>query len=109
MLTAADQVTLERNTLATQGIAVVELKARESPPGGELVPTVNFGDGGDSGRHLREPGLVGADVFYCPNRVGGSYLHYRLEVVDRVGNDSFTPGHGVLPRRAATKARRASG
>ena len=97
MLTAADQVTLERNTLATQGIAVVELKARESPPGGELVGlTVNFGDGGDLAGTCANQGYVGADVFYCPNRVGGSYLHYRLEVVDRVGNDSFAPGHGVL-------------
>ena len=105
VLTATDQVTLERNTLATQGIAVVELKARESPPGGELVGlTVNFGDGGDLAGTCANQGYTGADVFYCPNRVGGSYLHYRMEVVDRVGNDSFAPGHGVL----LSKSRNAS-
>ena len=97
MLTAADQVTLERNTLATQGIAVVDLKARESPPDGERVGlTVNFGTGGDLAGTCANQGYTGADVFYCPNRTGTSYLHYRLEVVDRVGNDSFIPGHGVL-------------
>ncbi len=105
VLTAADQVTLERNTLATQGIAVVELKARESAPGGELVGlTVNFGTGGDLAGTCANQGYTGADVFYCPNRVGPSYLHYRLEVVDRVGNDSFAPGHGVL----LTKSRNSS-
>jgi M6 family metalloprotease-like protein len=97
VLGASDQVTLERNTLATQGVAVVELKSREFSPSGERVGlTVNFGAGGDLAGTCANQGYTGADVFYCPNRVGGSYLHYRLEVVDRVGNDSFAPGHGVL-------------
>ena len=90
-LTAADQLTLERNTLASQGVAVVRVKARSAIPNGDLVGlTVNFGTGGDLAGSCANQGL---DSFYCP---GTGYLHYRLEVVDRVGNDSFAPGHGVL-------------
>jgi M6 family metalloprotease-like protein len=95
VLTPADQVTLERNTLQDQGVAVLRLKSREYPPAGDYVGlTVNFGTGGDLAGSCANQGYT--DVFYCPNRTGGSYLHYRLEVVDRVGNDSFAPGHGVL-------------
>jgi hypothetical protein len=91
VLTPGDQLTLERNTLADQGVAVVRVKARSAIPSGDLVGlTVNFGTGGDLAGSCANQGL---DSFYCP---GTGYLHYRLEVVDRVGNDSFTPGHGVL-------------
>ena len=98
VLAPADQITLERNTLQDQGVAVVRVKAREAIPGGDALSgvTVNFGTGGDLAGTCENQGFTGPDVFYCPNRVGGSYLHYRLEVVDRVGNDSFAPGHGVL-------------
>jgi M6 family metalloprotease-like protein len=96
ILPAAEQVTLERNTLAQQGVALVELKARESVPNGELAGlTVNFGTGGDAAGTCANQGYTGDELFYCPNRTG-SYLHYRMEVVDRVGNDSYAPGHGVL-------------
>ncbi|HEU4450911.1 MAG TPA: immune inhibitor A domain-containing protein [Gaiellaceae bacterium] len=91
VLAGGDQLTLERNTLADQGVAVVRLKARSSVPDGDLVGlTVNFGEGGDLAGSCANQGL---DSFSCP---GTNYLHYRLEVVDRVGNDSFAPGHGVL-------------
>jgi M6 family metalloprotease-like protein len=91
VLAADDQVTLERNTLADQGVAVVRLKARSSVPEDDLAGlTVNFGTGGDLAGSCANQGL---DSFYCP---GTNYLHYRMEVVDRVGNDSFAPGHGVL-------------
>jgi M6 family metalloprotease-like protein len=91
VLTADDQITLERNTLADQGVAVVRLKARSSVPEDDLVGlTVNFGTGGDLAGSCANQGL---DSFHCP---GTGYLHYRMEVVDRVGNDSFAPGHGVL-------------
>jgi M6 family metalloprotease-like protein len=98
VLAADDQLTLERNTLHEQGVAVVRLKARSAVPGGGALSglTVNFGEGGDLAGTCANQGYEGPDVFYGPNRVGGSYLHYRLEVVDRVGNDSFAPGHGVL-------------
>jgi M6 family metalloprotease-like protein len=97
VLAPGDQVVLERNTLADQGVAVVPIKAREYVPNGDFVGlTVNFGDGGDLAGSCANQGYVGADVFYCPNRVGPGYLHYRVEVVDRVGNDWYAPGHGVL-------------
>ena len=96
VLTSDDQVTVERNTLQAQGVAVVDIKARESVPDGDMMGlTVTFGDGGDLAGTCANQGYVGDLLFYCPNR-SGSYLHYRVEVVDRVGNDSFAPGHGVL-------------
>jgi M6 family metalloprotease-like protein len=96
---ADEQVVLERNTLADQGVAVVSVKARSSvPDDGELVGvTVNFGTGGDLAGSCANQGL---EPFYCPP--GTNWAHYRLEVVDRVGNDSYAPGHGVLLTKSKT-------
>jgi M6 family metalloprotease-like protein len=96
VLAPENQVTLERDTLQDQGVAVVRVQAREAVPGtGDIAGvTVDFGAGGDLAGTCANQGYT--DLFYCPNRVGPSYTAYRLEVVDRVGNDSFTPGHGVL-------------
>ena len=98
VLDATDQVTIDRNTLQDQGVAVLRVKEREAIPNGDLVGlTVDFnaaGEGGDLSGTCANQGYT--DVFYCPNRVGTAYSAYRLEVVNRVGNDSFAPGHGVL-------------
>jgi hypothetical protein len=104
VLPADEQVTVERNTLADQGVAVVTVNARSSvPEDGELVGvTVNFGTGGDLAGNCANQGYTGDQLFYCPNR-SGSYTAYRLEVVDRVGNDSYTPGHGVLLSKSRTQ------
>ncbi len=67
-----------------QGDAVIAL-VNAGPVTMELV-----GRGGDLAGSCAAQGL---DSFYCP---GTGYLAYRLEAVDRVGNDSFAPGHGVL-------------
>jgi M6 family metalloprotease-like protein len=103
ILGADEQVFLERNTLATQGVAVMDVQARSSAPDdGELVgATVNFGTGGDAAGNCANQGYTGDLLFYCPNR-SGSYTAYRLEVVDRVGNDSYAPGHGVLLSKSRT-------
>ena len=91
VLAAEEQVTVERNDLHTQGVAVVPVKARESVPDGDFAGlTVNFGTGGDLAGTCANQGL---DSFNCP---GTNFLQYRIEVVDQVGNDSFAPGHGVL-------------
>ena len=92
VLLPEEQVTLERNTLASQGVAVATILARESVPSAAEPAgvTVNFGAGGDAAGSCANQGL---DPFYCP---GTNFLSYRVEVVDRVGNDSFAPGHGVL-------------
>ena len=66
-----------------QGDAVIAL-VNAGPVTMELV-----GRGGDFAGAAKQ----GLDSFYCP---GTGYLAYRFEVVDRVGNDSFAPGHGVL-------------
>ena len=67
-----------------QGDAVIAL-VNSGPVTMELV-----GRGGDLAGSCARQGL---DAFNC---VGTGYLAYRLEVADRVGNDSFAPGHGVL-------------
>ena len=98
VLTASERVVLERDTLASQGTAVVSIKARESVPGSDFAGlTVGLGSGDLSGTCANQ-GYT--DVFYCPNRVGVAYRRYHMEVVDRVGNDSFAPGHGVLLSKA---------
>ena len=100
VLTATEQVTLDRDTLAGQGTAVVSLKARESVPGSDFAGlTVNLGSGDLAGSCANQ-GFTGEKLFYCPNRTGSAYQRYRMEVVDRVGNDSFAPGHGVLLAKA---------
>jgi M6 family metalloprotease-like protein len=103
ILAADEQVFLERNTLATQGVAVIDVQARSSAPDdGELVGlTVNFGTGGDAAGTCANQGYTAETIFYCPNR-SGSYTAYRLEAVDRVGNDSYAPGHGVLLSKSRT-------
>jgi hypothetical protein len=103
VLAADDQVTVLRDTLQDQGVAVVRMKARSSPPGDDLIGlTVDFGPTRDLSGDCANQGYVGPDVFYCPNRTGPAYNHYRVEVVDRVGNDSFAPGHGVLLSKSRT-------
>ncbi len=79
------------------------MQARSSvPDDGELVGvTVNFGTGGDLAGTCANQGYIGDQLFYCPNR-SGSYTAYRLEVVEQVGNDSYTPGHGVLLSKSRT-------
>jgi len=89
-----EQVILERNSLPQQGVAVTTIKAREYVPGNDNVGlTVNLGDGGYApGACLaRAPGN---DPFWCPSAT--NWQRFTMEVVDRVGNDSFVAGHGVL-------------
>jgi hypothetical protein len=62
------------------------------PNGDKVGLTVNLGAGGFT------PGACEArvpDPFWCtPNAT--NWQRFTMEVVDRVGNDSFTAGHGVL-------------
>ena len=71
ILAADEQVFLERNTLATQGVAVVELQARSSAPDdGELVGlTVNFGTGGDAAGTCANQGYIGRHALLLPEPV----------------------------------------
>jgi M6 family metalloprotease-like protein len=93
VLDPSDQVTLNRGDLVDEGIAVVTLKARSSVPDGDPVGLqVALGDGGYSGQKCQEESQQPS--FWCPP--GTNWQNYTLEVVDRVGSDSYAPGHGVL-------------
>ncbi len=85
-----EQLTLGRDALLGQGgTAVIPLKAREYIPDGDLVGlTVNW-----TTNLTPSCAVQGIPAFYC---LANNWTAYRIEVVDRVGNDSFVPGHGVL-------------
>ncbi|MDQ3991247.1 MAG: M6 family metalloprotease domain-containing protein, partial [Actinomycetota bacterium] len=93
VLDSDDLVSLNRNNLPTQGIAVATLQARSSSPDGDPVGLqVTLGAGGYTPGQCENESPQPS--FWCPP--GTNWTNYSLEVVDRVGNDSFTPGHGVL-------------
>ncbi|WP_053208295.1 immune inhibitor A domain-containing protein [Jiangella muralis] len=82
--------------LAEQGVLVTPVKGREYVPDGDMVG-LNI--------QLSSPFVRGAcearveDQFFCtPVAPAGNqnWNQFNLEVVERVGNDSFVAGHGVL-------------
>jgi len=84
---------LDRNALAKTGPAFADVWAREIPLGPTTGRTglhgllISLTDGD------KEPACTVAKDWRCD---GGGYHNYTLEVVDRMGTDSFTPDHGVL-------------
>jgi M6 family metalloprotease-like protein len=84
---------LERNSLQAAGPIIADVWTREVP----LGPThprsglhgleIRLTDGDKS------PACAIEDDYRCD---GGGYTAYTLEVVDRMGSDSFLPDHGVL-------------
>jgi M6 family metalloprotease-like protein len=80
---------LNREALAQSGLVVATVTARAFQPGGDSLSGINVALGtGD----LAPPCDINTDVF-CDGR---GYQNYTLEVVDRMGTDSFTPDSGVL-------------
>lgn len=81
---------LSRDDLVASGLAVAEVTARAVQPrdGGLAGINLRLGTGGD-----RSPAC---DVSLDALCDGGGYDNYTLEVVDRMGFDSFTPDSGVL-------------
>jgi M6 family metalloprotease-like protein len=77
---------LSRDSLKDSGVVVARVTAREVEKGLAGI-TVTL-DGGDT-----SPACDTATDPYCD---GGRYDNYTLEVVDRMGFDSFTPDSGVL-------------
>ncbi|GAB2608723.1 peptidase M6 [Paractinoplanes abujensis] len=77
-------VRLSRAALAGSGLVLTRVTARSVESGGITVTL----DGGD-----RAPACDTATDPLCD---GGGYDNYTLEVVDRMGFDSFTPDSGVL-------------
>ncbi|MEU1737247.1 M6 family metalloprotease domain-containing protein [Streptosporangium sp. NPDC020145] len=80
---------LSRDALAQSGLVVARVTARAVQPGPHDLSGVNIAFGtGD-----RSPAC---DVTKDPFCDGGGYDNYTVEVVDRMGADSFTPDSGVL-------------
>jgi len=99
VLEADEQVTVTRDGLVAGGVAVASVQARSSvPEDGDLTGlTVEFGEDVALNDACEATGI---DPFYCPP--SNNWDHYRMEVVDRVGNDSFAPGHGVVLAHSRT-------
>ncbi|GLW62235.1 peptidase M6 [Actinomadura rubrobrunea] len=81
---------ISRDALAASGVVVAKVTARAVQPGkGELAGiNLKLGEGGD-----KSPACDPAADPLCD---GGGYDNYTVEVVDRMGFDSFTPDSGVL-------------
>jgi len=79
---------LSREALATSGVVIANVTARTVQPDGLSGINIELGGAGD----LPPPCDVNADPL-CDGR---GYQNYTLEVVDRMGTDSFTPDSGVL-------------
>ncbi|MFC0860727.1 M6 family metalloprotease domain-containing protein [Sphaerimonospora cavernae] len=81
---------LSREALRESGLVVAEVTAREIQPGRSELTGVNISlDTGD-----KSTGSCGQRT--DPLCDGGGYDNYTIEVVDRIGSDSFTPDSGVL-------------
>jgi M6 family metalloprotease-like protein len=84
---------LERTALQVAGPVITDVWAREIPVGaghersGLHGLQIRLADGD------RSPACSVAEDWRCD---GGGYTAYTLEVVDRMGSDSFLPDHGVL-------------
>ena len=81
---------LSREALASSGVVIADVTARSVQPGQSGLSGVNIQLGGSG--DLAPACDVGTDAL-CDGR---GYQNYTLEVVDRVGTDSFTPDSGVL-------------
>jgi M6 family metalloprotease-like protein len=80
---------LSREALDESGLVTARVVARAIQPGKNELSGVNISfDTGD-----KSPAC---DVTTNPLCDGGGYENYTVEVVDRVGTDSFTPDSGVL-------------
>ncbi|WP_431043094.1 M6 family metalloprotease domain-containing protein [Streptomyces sp. P1-3] len=79
---------LDRDALKDSGLVVARVTARSAPPGEKGLSGVNI----TMGRDLSPT----CDRETDPLCDGGGYDNYTVEVVDRMGMDSFTPDSGVL-------------
>ncbi|SDM17781.1 M6 family metalloprotease domain-containing protein [Allokutzneria albata] len=89
MVDPAHILQLERDALAKSGVITARVTAREVQPGKGGLMGLNIAmKTGDKSPKCSQ----GTDPF-CD---GGGYNNYTVEVVDRMGADSFTPDSGVL-------------
>jgi M6 family metalloprotease-like protein len=111
-VTEDDVLRLNRNELDNSGLVVAKVKARAADAGG-LLTGVNVALTADPSlpdptRGDQSPTCVVAENPDCPGPTRTSsgaisasslYNNYTVEVVQQLGNDSFTPGNGVLISR----------
>jgi hypothetical protein len=100
-ITDNDLLRLNRDGLAQTGLAVAEVKAREVNPSGDLAAVrVLLNGAGDTTppcRYHTNPMCEGPWYTTATgSTVTARFNDYTLEVVQQIGSDSFTPGHGVL-------------
>ncbi|GAA4712899.1 M6 family metalloprotease domain-containing protein [Phytohabitans rumicis] len=88
MVDEANVLRLSREALASSGIVVADVTARAVKPGASELTGVNIAMNAD----LSPACSTSAD----PLCDGGNFNNYTVEVVDRMGADSFTPDSGVL-------------
>lgn len=88
---------LDRDALKSSGLVVARVTARSAPPGEKGLSGVNIALGRDL-----SPSCDNATDPLCD---GGGYDNYTVEIVDRMGMDSFTPDHGVLLTKTKNKDR----
>ncbi|BBJ38662.1 hypothetical protein SSPO_013800 [Streptomyces antimycoticus] len=88
---------LDRDALKSSGLVVARVTARSAPPGEKGLSGVNIALGRDLS--------PSCDKSTDPLCDGGGYDNYTVEIVDRMGMDSFTPDHGVLLTKTKNKDR----
>ncbi|KAH8205505.1 hypothetical protein TruAng_000411 [Truncatella angustata] len=79
---------LSREALADSGLIVARVTARAVDPGEDGLIGIRV----NMDKDLSPACNISTDVL-CD---GGSYNHYHVEVIDRMGADSFQPDHGVM-------------
>jgi len=89
MVDEANVLRLSREALDESGVVVADVRARVVQPESDELSGINLAfETGD-----RSPACNLTTDPFCD---GGGYDNYTIEVVDRMGADSFTPDSGVL-------------
>ena len=89
MVDEGNVLRLSRDALDESGLVVAKVLARVVQPDADQLSGINIAfDSGD-----KSPACSPATDAFCD---GGGYQNYTVEVVDRMGADSFTPDSGVL-------------
>jgi M6 family metalloprotease-like protein len=84
---------LNRNGLAASGLAVATISARAVDPGPNGLAGITITLDGSAPQDRTPPCDMNKDPL-CPG--APVFNFYSVEVVQRIGYDSFTPGNGVL-------------
>jgi M6 family metalloprotease-like protein len=83
---------LTRSGLTQSGLAVATVVARAADPGPTALAGVTVALDGEAPQDRTPP----CDISKDPLCAGAPWNYYSLEVVQRIGYDSFTPDNGVL-------------